>query len=229
MIFSTLQILQNARTSCSQLYHIQSYSYTLYPSYLHSNTTTLPHPNNVRSCQTLEFLLNFINCYNDQATNFFSEPINTNTTTTMSDSTFHMTKEDVRKPESKASQSNSGNVPAASDAAQAQSIVDSNTQSKADLINERVAGLPKPEAPPVKSDFNTNDPSAVNVGSGSISGTTSQTGPETAESSVRVDGNATKTNTAPHGGAREDQVGGIPNDAVARGSKDKAGLVDTTN
>ena len=58
----------------------------------------------------------------------------------MSDSTFHMTKEDVRKPESKASQSNSGNVPAASDAAQAQSIVDSNTQSKADLIAERVAG-----------------------------------------------------------------------------------------
>ena len=147
----------------------------------------------------------------------------------MSDSTFHMTKEDVRKPESKASQSNSGNVPAASDAAQAQSIVDSNTQSKADLIAERVAGLPKPEDPPVKSDFNTNDPSAVAVGSGSISGTTGQTGPETAESSVRVDGTATKTNTAPHGGAREDLVGGIPNDAVARGSKGKDGLVDTTN
>lgn len=38
----------------------------------------------------------------------------------MSDSTFHLTKEDVRKPESKASQSNSGNVPADSDAAKAQ-------------------------------------------------------------------------------------------------------------
>jgi hypothetical protein len=127
----------------------------------------------------------------------------------MSDATFHMTKEDIKKPESKASKSNSGNVPADSDAAKAQSIVDSNTQSKADLIAERVAGLPKPEDPPVKSDFNT--------------------GPETAESSVRVDGTATKTNTAPHGGAREDIVGGIPNDAVARGSKGKDGLVDTTN
>jgi hypothetical protein len=153
----------------------------------------------------------------------------TNNTTKMSDATFHMTKEDIKKPESKASQSNSGNVPADSDAAKAQSIVDSNTQSKADLIAERVAGLPKPEDPPVKSDFNTNDPSAVAVGSGSISGTTGQTGPETAESSVRVDGTATKTNTAPHGGAREDLVGGIPNDAVARGSKGKDGLVDTTN
>jgi hypothetical protein len=80
-----------------------------------------------------------------------------------------MTKEDIKKPESKASKSNSGNVPADSDAAKAQSIVDSNTQSKADLIAERVAGLPKPEDPPVKSDFNTGDPSAVNVGSGSIS------------------------------------------------------------
>ena len=146
----------------------------------------------------------------------------------MSDSTFHLTKEDVRKPESKASQSNSGNVPADSDAAKAQSIVDQNTQSKADLINERVAGLPKPEQPPVASDFNSADAS-IAKGSGAISGTTGQTGPETAESSVRVDGTATKTNTAPHGGAREDNVGGIPNDAVARGSKGKDGLVDTTN
>lgn len=164
----------------------------------------------------------------DNVTNFpLTEP--TTTTTKMSDATFHMTKEDIKKPESKASQSNNGNVPADSDAAKAQSIVDSNTPNKKDLINERVAGLPLPEDPPVKSDFNSADGSAVNVGSGSISGTTSQSGPETAESSVRVDGAATKTNTAPHGGAREDLVGGIPNDAVARGSKGKDGLVDTTN
>lgn len=38
----------------------------------------------------------------------------------MSDSTFHLTKEDVRKPESKASHANNGNVPADSDAAKAQ-------------------------------------------------------------------------------------------------------------
>ena len=145
----------------------------------------------------------------------------------MSDSTFHMTKEDIRKPESKASHSNSGNVPADSDVAQAQSIIDSNTQSKADLINERVAGLPKPEDPPVKSDFNTGDPSAVNVGSGSISGTTSQSGPVTAESSVRVDGTATKTNTAPGPDAARGTP--LPNDAVAQGSKNKADLANTTN
>lgn len=144
----------------------------------------------------------------------------------MSDSTFHMTKEDVRKPESKASQSNSGNVPADSDAAKAQSIVDQNTQSKADLINERVAGLPKPEQPPVASDFNSADAS-IAQGSGAISGTTGQTGPETAESSVRVDGNITKTNTAPGPDAARGTP--LPNDAVAQGSKQKADLANTTN
>jgi hypothetical protein len=144
----------------------------------------------------------------------------------MSESTFHMTKEDVRKPESKASQSNSGNVPADSDAAKAQSIVDQNTQSKADLINERVAGLPKPEEPPVKSDFNSSDPT-IAKGSGAISGNTAQTGPETAESSVRVDGNITKQNTAPGPDAARGTP--LPNDAVAQGSKQKSDLADTTN
>jgi hypothetical protein len=144
----------------------------------------------------------------------------------MSESTFHMTKEDVRKPESNASKSNSGNVPADSDAAKAQSIVDSNTQSKADLIAERVAGLPKPEDPPVASDFNSSDPT-IAKGSGAISGTTGQTGPETAESSVRVDGNITKTNTAPGPDAARGVP--LPNDAVSQGSKQKADLANTTN
>lgn len=147
----------------------------------------------------------------------------------MSDSTFHLTKEDVRKPQSQASASNSGNVPHASDAAQAQSIVDEANKNKKDVINERVAGLPKPEEPPVKSDFNSADPSTVNVGSGAISGTTGQSGPETAHSSVRVDGDANKVNTAPGGNAaREGLEGAIPNDAVSRDAKDKAGLADTT-
>ena len=144
----------------------------------------------------------------------------------MSDSTFHLTKEDVRKPESKASHSNSGNVPADSDVAQAQSIIDSNTQSKADLINERVAGLPKPEQPPVASDFNSADAS-IAKGSGAISGTTGQSGPETAQSSVRVDGEALKTNTAPGPDAARGTP--LPNDAVAQGSKNKADLANTTN
>ena len=63
-----------------------------------------------------------------------------------------------------------------------------------------------------------------------ISGTTSQTGPETAESSVRVDGNATKQNTAPGSdAAREGLVGGLPNDAVSREAKNNSNLKDTTN
>ena len=46
--------------------------------------------------------------------NKLQRPIN------MSDQTYHMTKEDMRKPESKASAANNGNVPANSDAAAAQ-------------------------------------------------------------------------------------------------------------
>src|ERR1700712_5542906 len=99
----------------------------------------------------------------------------------MSDSTFHLTKDDVRKPESKASQSNSGNVPADSDAAKLQSIIDEKTPNKKDIINERVAGLPLPEDPPVAADFSSSDAS-IAKGSGAISGNTAQTGPETAES-----------------------------------------------
>lgn len=162
----------------------------------------------------------------------------------MSDSTFHLTKEDVRKPQSNASHSNSGNVPADSDAAKAQvslipqrksksntnkftqSVVDQASQNKKDVINERAAGLPKPEEPPVKSDFDSANPN-VAAGSGAISGGQPPE-PSTAHSSVRVDGNANKVNTDPHGGAREGLEGAIPNDAVARDAKDKAGLKDTT-
>lgn len=108
-----------------------------------------------------------------------------------------------------------------------QSIVDQANQNKGDVINERVAGLPKPEQPPVQSDFNSADASTVNVGSGGVSGG-DQSGPWTGHSSVRVDGEANKVNTDPHGGARSGQVGGIPNDAVTRDAKDKAGLANTT-
>lgn len=48
----------------------------------------------------------------------------------MSDSTFHLTKEDVRKPQSNASHSNSGNVPADSDAAKAQVSLIAQRKSK---------------------------------------------------------------------------------------------------
>ena len=88
------------------------------------------------------------------------------------------------------------------------------------------------------SDFNSADGSTVNVGSGRLqsdisAGKGSETlrGPATGESDVRVSGEEWKTNTAGSGGGREgqDQLGGLPNDALTREAKDKKeGVVDTT-
>ncbi|EMC99188.1 hypothetical protein BAUCODRAFT_53302, partial [Baudoinia panamericana UAMH 10762] len=91
-------------------------------------------------------------------------------------------------------------------------------KSKAQIIEERKANLPLPEQPPVASDFNSADGSTVNVGSGGVSDTFSKgndalRGPATGDSA---------------GVGREGLESGIPSDAVARGSKDKAGLKDTT-
>lgn len=158
----------------------------------------------------------------------------------MTDSTFHMTKEDVRKPESQASAANNGNVPADSDAAAAQvrhpalshlrtctnthqSIVDSaGTKSKADIIEERKANLPLPDQPPAASDFNSADGSVTNVGSGAQPTAKFSKGDDALRSPA--------TNAESLAGVgREGMEGGLPNDAAARGAKDKAGLVDTTN
>jgi hypothetical protein len=90
---------------------------------------------------------------------------------------------------------------------QGQSKTTVDMKADASLIDERKANLPLPEQPPVASDFNSADARTVNMGSGKE---------ETSEMTT--------------GGAREakDGLGGIPNDAVARGSKDKAGLSETT-
>jgi len=106
-------------------------------------------------------------------------------------------------------------------------------KSKKEIIEERKANLPLPEQPPVASDFNSADGSLTNVGSGGVSDTFSAgndalRGPATGDSAVRTDGNTHGTNTLGQGVGREAVEGGIPNDAVARGSKDKAGLNDTT-
>ncbi|KAI6890978.1 hypothetical protein KC334_g12103, partial [Hortaea werneckii] len=53
--------------------------------------------------------------------------------------------------------------------------------------------------------------------------------PATGDSAVRTDGNAFMVNTKAQGVGREAIEGGLPNDAVARDAKDKAGLADTTN
>ncbi|KAK0941065.1 hypothetical protein LTR29_007341 [Friedmanniomyces endolithicus] len=111
----------------------------------------------------------------------------------------------------------------------------SGAQSKNDLIEERKANLPLPDQPPVASDFNSADGSATNVGSGGVSdnsfsyGNDALRGPATGDSAARTDGSVTGENTLGQGVGREGvEGGGIPNDAVARGSKDKAGLKETT-
>jgi hypothetical protein len=78
----------------------------------------------------------------------------------------------------------------------------------------------------------------VNVGSGEVAtgnlsrGDDALRGPATGDSEARVDGNELKTNA--HGlnnvgREGEDDLPGLPNDAVTRDKKDQSGLVDTTN
>jgi len=106
----------------------------------------------------------------------------------------------------------------------------SEQQSKADLIEERKANLPLPEDPPVKSDWNSLDESKVNVGSGGVSdtfskGSDSLRGPVTQDSSVRTEGAV-----GAQGVGREavEGLSGLPDDAVARGSKGKENTAQTT-
>ncbi|KAH0565016.1 hypothetical protein GP486_001586 [Trichoglossum hirsutum] len=109
--------------------------------------------------------------------------------------TFHLTKEDVRKLESRESKIQGGKVPADSEVSimkvillskpdsrvrillaplehprvtsfSSQSTVDSN--SNPDTIAERQASLPLPEQPPMPSDWNSADQRTVNVGSGRL-------------------------------------------------------------
>ena len=166
------------------------------------------------------------------------------------DETFHYTKEDVRKLESRESKLHGGEIPKDADSSilkvsssfmtsprltaspslamlislLTKSIVDS--KSNADVIAERQANLPLPEQPPVASDWNSADASKVNVGSGGVSadvsygkGTSGLRGPATGESSVRTDGEQSKTNTAPDSGVgREgkDNLDRLPEDALAK-------------
>lgn len=149
--------------------------------------------------------------------------------------TFHYTKEDVRKMESRESRANNGDVPAGSVTSKIQSIVDE--KSNPDIIAERQANLPLPEQPPVASDFNSADGSISNVGSGRdvdaafSKGNGALREPATGDSAVRTDGDAFHVNTQGQGAGREGQDGlnGLPNDAVSREAKHKAGLANTTN
>jgi hypothetical protein len=96
--------------------------------------------------------------------------------------------------------------------------------SKQDLINERKAGLPLPEQPPVASDFNSADERTVNVGSGGQAADMSHSG--LASDTLREP--ATTDAVGSTGREAKDGLEGIPNDAVTRDAKDKAGLAQTT-
>merc|ERR1712115_661535 len=86
-----------------------------------------------------------------------------------------MGKEDVRRVEHEESAGHkAGNIPAGSDAAAMQSMMDKQNQNKGEVIEEREGNLPLPEQPPTKSDFNSADASTVNVGSGGVSDTFSK-------------------------------------------------------
>ncbi|KAL4770295.1 hypothetical protein BDW60DRAFT_192927 [Aspergillus nidulans var. acristatus] len=136
----------------------------------------------------------------------------------MSDSTFHTTTQDIRKPESHASHAAKGNTPKDSNVSAMKSIIDQNTDKKAD-IEKTKANLPLPDQPPVASDWNSADQRAVNVGSGGIEGPVSGEnnsalrGPATASSSAREVGEETHRNTQPTGNVGR---GNLPADAQAR-------------
>ena len=166
----------------------------------------------------------------------------------MSDATFHTTREDIRKPESEVSKKNNGNVPSESEPSQMQvclliagpsnsksvkltvfpqSIIDQNSKPKSEIIAERQANLPLPDQPPVASDWNSNDASKVNVGSGGVQsdisyggGSDSLRGPATSDSSARTDGEAyNKHSGQPSAGVGRqghDNLDGLPKDALKR-------------
>jgi len=122
----------------------------------------------------------------------------------MSDKTFHLTSEDVRKIESQESKFHGGEVPKDSDTAALKQLL-SEQENKQETIDRVKANLPLPDQPVggASADLQSADGRTVDVGSGGVNvklGTHSSEGlrgPATAESSVRTDGEELKKNTAP--------------------------------
>ncbi|KAL3445359.1 hypothetical protein BJX65DRAFT_281646 [Aspergillus insuetus] len=142
----------------------------------------------------------------------------------MSDSTFHTTSQDLRKPESRVSHAHDGKTPKDSNISAMKSIIDQNTDKKSQIDNVK-ANLPLPDQPPVASDWSSADQRNVNVGSGSLEGPISGEsnsalrGPATASSSAREIGEETHRNTQPTGDVGrqgKDNLGDLPKDALAR-------------
>jgi len=122
----------------------------------------------------------------------------------MSDNTFHVTGEDVRKMESKESKFHDGKTPKDSDTSAMKQIL-SEQEDKVSQIDRVKANLPLPDQPVggASADLQSADQRTVNVGSGGVNvklGTGSSNGlrePATAESSVRIDGDEFKKETQP--------------------------------
>jgi len=106
----------------------------------------------------------------------------------MTEKTFHLTSEDIRKMESREAKQHGGNVPKDSDASILKSIVH---QNKGDP-SEVQANLPLPEDPPGSSDMKSADARFhAGVGSGRFSGDVArdpQRQPATQASAAREDG-----------------------------------------
>ncbi|CEL09526.1 hypothetical protein ASPCAL12661 [Aspergillus calidoustus] len=142
----------------------------------------------------------------------------------MSESTFHTTIQDLRKPESHVSHAHGGKTPKDSNISAMKSIIDQNTDKQSE-IDKAKANLPLPEEPPVASDWNSADQRAVNVGSGRLEGPVSGEnnsalrGPATASSSARESGEETHRITQPTGDVGRqghDHLRDLPKDALAR-------------
>ncbi|KEF57484.1 uncharacterized protein A1O9_05401 [Exophiala aquamarina CBS 119918] len=122
----------------------------------------------------------------------------------MSEQTYHVTSEDVRKLEAQESKYHDGKTPQDSDVSALKQLL-SEQESKQDQIDRVKAKLPLPDQPVggASADLQSADQRTVNVGSGGVNvklGTQSSNGlrePATAESSARVDGEEFKKQTAP--------------------------------
>ncbi|OGE56506.1 hypothetical protein PENARI_c003G07449 [Penicillium arizonense] len=139
----------------------------------------------------------------------------------MSEATFHTTRQDLRKPESKVSRSHHGKTPADSDVSKMKSIIDQNTDKPAEIENAK-ANLPLPNQPPTASDWNSLDQRTTAVGSGRFELPPDNSGLRegaTAGSSARVDGQELHQSTAPGNKLGRQGVEGLdhlPSDATSR-------------
>ncbi|KAJ9613946.1 hypothetical protein H2200_002082 [Cladophialophora chaetospira] len=122
----------------------------------------------------------------------------------MTDKTFHVTGEDVRKIESQESKFHGGQIPKDSDTAALKQLL-SEQENKQETIDRVKANLPLPDQPVggASADLQSADGRTVNVGSGGVNvklGTHSSEGlrePATADSSARIDGEEWKKPTEP--------------------------------